>query len=165
MDAIITKAKELLSKVITWFNSSKKPQDPSQTTYNLRAQTEYQKKLSAFTAENGSPTDVQDAILYAQAYQTQIIKNPSAAKFPAMDEFSVSVNEGTYTVSGYLDATNSYGAQVRGEMKLNLTKLNGKWVCTDKHTDIRTLYMYIVIGSIILSIIGIIYYSAQLSQF
>lgn len=165
MDAIITKAKELLNKVIMWFNSSKKPQDPSQTTYNLRAQTEYQKKLSAFTKENGSPTDTQDAILYAQAYQMQIIKNPAAAKFPSMDEFSVSVNEGTYAVAGYLDATNSYGAQVRGEMKLNLVKMDGKWVCTDKHTNIMNIYIYFIIGSIVLSLIACFYYMAQLSKF
>lgn len=165
MDTIIEQLKQLANKVIKWFSSSKEPQDPSKTTYNQRALTEYQKKLATYTSQNGTPTDEIDAILYAQAYQMQITKNPTAAIFPSFEEFSVTVNEDTYTVSGYLDATNSYGAQVRGDMKLNLKKIDGKWVCTDKHTSIMTIYWYFIIGLIVVSLIAYFYYMAQLSKF
>ena len=165
METIIGRLKKLASNVIKWFSSSKEPQDLSKTMYNQRALTEYQKKLAAYTSQNGIPTDEQDAILYAQAYQMQITKNPAAAKFPPFEEFSVSVNQDTYTVSGYLDATNSYGAQVRGNMKLNLKKIDGKWVCTDKHTSIMTIYWCVIIVFMAIALIAYLYYMAQLSKF
>lgn len=145
--------------------ASKKQHDPSETTYNQRAQSEYQKKFEEFTSQYGAPTIEQEAILYAQAYQMQITKNPASAKFPTLEEFNVTVNEDTYTVTGYLDATNSYGAQVRGNMKLNLTKKDGKWVCTDKHTSLQKIYLYFLLGSILISLIAYFYYMAQLSKF
>jgi len=155
----------LINKILGKFSKSKQTADPSDTVYNKRAQTEYAKKSKAFFEEFGAPTIEQEAILYAQAYQTQIIKNPSSAKFPSIDEFNVTVNDGVYTVTGYLDATNSYGAQMRGDIKLNLVNKDGKWVCTDKHTSLQNIYFYIIIGSILLSLIGYFYYSCQLSKF
>lgn len=165
MDKIVDQIKQYIAKLIGWFSSKSEPQNPADTEYNKRAQTEYKKKLNAFTETNGCPTDEQDVILYAQAYQMQITKNPTSAKFPPFEEFSVALNEGVYTVTGYLDATNSYGAQVRGNMKLNITKKDGQWVCTDKHTSLQAIYTYLIIGSILVSVIAMIYYMIQLSQF
>ena len=168
MENFLNKVKEIWNKVVEIVKSnrtSKKTADPAETTFNKRAQGEYAKKLEEFTAQNGAPTAEQEAILYAQAYQMQITKNPAAAKFPVMEEFTVSVNEGVYTVAGYLDATNSYGAQVRGDMKLNLINRDGKWICTDKHTSLQKIYLYFLLGCFLLSMIAYFYYMSKLSKF
>ena len=155
MNPTILKLKQLLS-------FKKTPQMLSENKYNQRAQTEYQKILSNYVAEFGDPTEQHDAVLYAQAYQMQITKNPAAAKFPPVEEYAVLVEDDKYAVSGYYDATNSYGAQIRSDVKLNLIKLDGKWVCTNDPTLVLTIYLYIIIGIIIVnlvSLMGLAFYS------
>ena len=168
MQNFFEKIKEPITKAVEDAKANtvpRKQKDPAETVYNQRAQDEYRKKLEEFTAENGSATIEQEAILYAQAYQMQLTKNPAAVKFPSLENFRVVANGDAYTVSGYYDATNSYGAQVRGEMKLNLTQKEGKWVCTDKHVSLQKIYLYFLLGSILVSVIAYFYYMAQLSKF
>ena len=43
----------------------------------------------------------------------RVLKSPSTAKFPWLDGWSISREDNKYTVSGYVDAQNGFGAEVR----------------------------------------------------
>lgn len=101
--------------------------------YNERAQKVYRERLKEYIEQNGVPSREQEAILYAQAYHTQIMVNPDSARFPSIEEFSVS---SSYVVAGYVEGNNAYGAKVRGEMEHNLIKKDGIWICMDKYVDV-----------------------------
>lgn len=153
MEKIVEQIKQLFAKLVNWIAGISGPKNPADTEYNKQAQKEYGKMLNAYIDANRSPTEEQEVILFAQAYQMQIMKNPASAKFMAIEDYSVSHNEGVYTVSGYFDATNSYGAQVREGMKRNITKQDDQWICTDKHISIQTYIICLFVISILISII------------
>jgi uncharacterized membrane protein YfcA len=56
-----------------------------------------------------------EAYIMAQGFVKQLLKSPSSAKFPSLTdkEVFVSKNGFIYTVSGYVNATNSFGATVK----------------------------------------------------
>ena len=100
--------------------------------YSNQAQYEFSKRLAQFVEVNGSITEKDEAILYAQALELQLLKAPQTAVFPAMEQFNVQYNNGSYKVSGYVDSQNSYGASIRTPFTVNINKNSGSWSCTDK---------------------------------
>lgn len=148
---------EKFQKVVKWFVSSDETQDPSKSLYNQRALKSYQEKINKLKEQNKllELNVEQEAIIYAKAYYSQLLKNPSSAKFPSDDEFSVSIEDKIYLVTGYCDATNSYGAPVRENIKLKLIKEGDVWMCIDKHTSILNIYIYFCVAIFIISILTI----------
>ncbi len=61
------------------------------------------------------------------------LKAPSTAKFAAYGESGVSVDGDVYTVTGWVDAQNSFGAMVRQRYicKMRWEQARGKWVHID----------------------------------
>ena len=113
------------------------------SSFNQKARKEFQRILTN-NYKDVQLSEEQEAILFSQAYKLLGLKNPSAAKFPSFDEYEITKTENVYKISGYTDATNSYGAQVREAYKLEVLKQNDEWTCIT-NTSLKSLILAIVI--------------------
>lgn len=77
---------------------------------------------SCFGDDHTSKASIVDAV------QTQIQKglyNPDGAKFSSIDDTTMTKNDdGTYTVDGYVDDTNTFGAKIRNNYEAQVTVEN-----------------------------------------
>lgn len=48
----------------------------------------------------------------------EILKAPSTAKFPGLDEWGFDKKDGTVTIQGYVDSQNSFGAMIRSKFQV-----------------------------------------------
>ena len=76
--------------------------------------------IFAFNNTKGSETD---AIVAAQMAVQDELKVPSSAKFSPSGETVVNADGDTWTVEGWVEAENSFGATVRNEYKVVITFL------------------------------------------
>lgn len=65
--------------------------------------------------------DRADAITIAEKTVKSQLKSPSTAKFCSMSSYTVSCSGNTWTVSGYVDAQNSFGASIRNNFTVKFT--------------------------------------------
>ncbi|MBO5429765.1 MAG: hypothetical protein J6A10_07360 [Peptococcaceae bacterium] len=96
------------------------------------ARLQYNKKKTEY--ENLTERD--EAALFAQCVELQVLKAPATAKFPEFDEMIVNGSDGHYSVSGFVDSQNSYGASIRSQYTYAVEKNSaGEWKCTDQFVD------------------------------
>lgn len=80
-----------------------------------------------------------DVIYFAKEFVKNGLKAPSTAVFPSSDgEYSVStLAENTFTVVGYVDAENSFGAKLRSKfvVKLRYSPSEEKWHLIDRYVE------------------------------
>jgi hypothetical protein len=85
---------------------------------------------------NGSSEPTKsDAYYFAREFVKKHLKAPSTAKFPSIRDNDVSISKyaDTWTIKGYVDAENSFGAAIRNfyECKLEHDKNEKAWYLKD----------------------------------
>ena len=62
-----------------------------------------------------------NAAAVAEATVKAQLKSPKSAKFCSANEMTITYNESTWTISGWVDAQNSFGATVRSNFTVKIT--------------------------------------------
>jgi hypothetical protein len=95
---------------------------------------QYQRRVKEYEQNGILLSESDKAALFAQCIELQVLKTPSSAVFPPLNEMRVSGSDGRYTVSGYVDSQNSYGAMIRTNYTYNVhySSLIGEWTCQDQ---------------------------------
>ena len=92
-----------------------------------QAQAEYNKRLAAYSKEGAFADERTQAELFAQAVMTLTLMAPFTAVFSDLDETAVAENHGTYTVTGWVDSQNMFGAMMRTPFTVAVFKKDGVW--------------------------------------
>lgn len=85
--------------------------------------------ISCISSSSGSSSSMEDryghdkydAIVIAEKVVKAKLKSPSTAKFCSSSSCTVSCSDNTWTVSGYVDAQNSFGGTVRNNYEVKFT--------------------------------------------
>ena len=126
-------------------------------TMSNRAQTAYNQKKEEAEKENGSIDLIAEAKLFAQSVELQLLKAPASAKFCTLDEMAVTELNGIYTVSGYVDSQNSYGAMIRTPFTLKVFKDETGWKSADQFQNTQTsIQKQVATNMIVYWILGLI---------
>ena len=76
--------------------------------------TTYSSSSSSYSSSSYSTLEKKTcAKLHAEAFVEKYLKSPSTAKFPNYTQYTYDLSGSTWTVSGYVDAENSFGATTR----------------------------------------------------
>ncbi len=92
-----------------------------------QAQAEYNKRLAAYSKDGAFADERIQARLFAQAVMTLTLMTPSTAVFSELNETTVAENDGTYTVTGWVDVQNFFGAMIRTPFSMTVFKKDGMW--------------------------------------
>ena len=102
------------------------------------AQVQFSKKKAELEAAGQTLSERDEAALFAQCVELQVLKAPATAVFPPLNEMVVQGSDGKFSVSGFVDSQNSYGATIRSNYTYNIEKTEGTWKCTDTFVDTST---------------------------
>lgn len=120
-----------------------------------KASIVYFKKYKEHCANGGETDLITQAKIFAQSVELHLLKSPATAIFSPLDEMSVEENNGVYSITGYVDSANSYGAIIRTPFTITAAYQNGQWVNCDRFistsSQIRkkataSYVLYIIIG-------------------
>lgn len=153
----IEDAKEKRAAYYSWQSRYERLKDSEQ---NKQARKAFQKELSQISPET-QLTEEQEGIIFSQKFHLLFLKNPEAAKFPEFDDYEIQKNDETYTIKGYCDSTNSYGAQVREKHEYEVYKHENEWTCI---TDIGTKFLKWILLIVLLIALPAIIASCSISS-
>lgn len=83
--------------------------------YDFYKEGNYIAKLTDYTMTTDEKTQV---MTMSKEVTTGLLKAPSSAKFPSMTDWKFGKENGVVTVQSYVDAQNSFGANLRSEFQL-----------------------------------------------
>lgn len=121
---------------------------------SAQAQYAYHELLAAAQNSATKIDTVMEAKLFAQAVEMQALKSPATAKFCSPEEMVVTMDNGKYIISGYVDSQNSYGAIVRTPFRVTVFQDYGVWKSADTFisssvTVASHMLLYWIIGTIL----------------
>ncbi|MEM5769844.1 MAG: hypothetical protein AAGU32_16380 [Bacillota bacterium] len=93
----------------------------------MQAQAEYNRRLAAYSKDGALADELTQAKLFAQAVLTLTLMAPSTAVFSDLNETAIAGSNGTYTVTGWVDAQNIFGAMMRSPFSISVFKKDGVW--------------------------------------
>lgn len=100
---------------------------PVPAAMGMQAQAEYNRRLAAYSKEGAFADERTQAKLFAQAVMTLTLMAPFTAVFSDLYETTVAENYGTYTVTGWVDSQNMFGAMMRTPFSMVVFKKDGVW--------------------------------------
>lgn len=103
--------------------------------------------------------EIAEAKMFAKAVELQLLKTPASAVFCSMEEMNViQIGGNIYSVSGYVDSQNSYGAMLRNQFNLTVFKdENGIWKNADRFiSTAQSVNNSIISSTILWWVLGII---------
>lgn len=101
---------------------------------------------------------IKDAKLFAQTVELQLLKAPATARFCSLEEMRVTESKGIFTVSGYVDAQNSYGALIRTPFTLRVYREGNIWKSADSFQSMQAAVGTKIAANMLLYwIIGLIF--------
>ena len=106
----------LILTIFTVSSSKNTPQNEHNTTSNK-------------TTKDSYGHDRFDAIVVAEKIVKDNLKSPSTAKFCGNSDYTVTCSGNTWTVKGYVDAQNSFGATLRNNFTVKFT-----FISSDRYT-------------------------------
>lgn len=116
----------------------------------------HNKRIQELQQTGENLTDMIEAKLFAISFQESLLRAPASAQFPPIDEIFCTLENNIYTVTGYVDSQNAYGAMVRTPFSYKVTKINGLWQSfAAKPLTVKTVGFAFVGSAIILDIIAI----------
>ena len=92
--------------------------DEGQARYDLATS---KKASKASEVSDGYGHDKYDAIVVAKTIIKRKLKSPSTAEFCKSSEYTVNCSGNTWTIKGYVDAQNSFGAALRNDFTVKFT--------------------------------------------
>ena len=127
------------------------------TNTSAMAELQFKKRLTGY----GELDERSQAALFAQCVELQVLKAPATAVFPTFDEMVINGSDGHYSVSGFVDSQNSYGATVRSNFTYNVEKTETGWKCTDNFVSTEKsisadVNASMISGTVISWVLGII---------
>lgn len=102
-------------------------QSATAAVMSVQVQAEYNRRLASFCKGGIDADEYTQAKLFAQAAQTLSLLAPSTAVFADLNEMIIAMENGMYTVTGWVDAQNNYGVMIRTPFTLAVFKVNGTW--------------------------------------
>ncbi len=137
------------------------------SNHSAAAQLEFKKLLNEYLSSHESIDIHTEAKLFARAVELGTLKAPGSAIFCDFELMSITEVDGAYTVSGYVDSQNSYGALMRNNFTYHIRKTSQGWVCDDTFVDTETqvkkqvnsyLALWIILGILGTIVTGVITY-------
>lgn len=126
-------------------------------TMSNMAQNAFNQKKEEAQNANVNMDIITEAKLFAQSVELQLLKAPASAKFCSLEEMNVTEINGVYTVSGYVDSQNSYGAMIRTPFILNVFKDETGWKSADKFQSTQaSINKQVASNMVVYWIIGLI---------
>ena len=120
---------------------------------SLRAQSSFLKKIAEFNSKEHIADETTEAKLFSQSVELLLLKAPASAMFSPLEEMSVSLLEGVYTVNGWVDSQNSYGAMIRTPFKIQVVKVDGVWKTVSKFVRTSTTVGVSLAGRYIIGLV------------
>lgn len=99
---------------------------PITAAMSMQAQEEYNRRLAAYSKDGASVDEKTQAKLFAQAVIPFTLMAPSAAVFSDLDA-TFAENNGTYTVTGWVDVQNIFGVMMHESFSVIVFKKDGIW--------------------------------------
>ncbi len=99
------------------------------------AEKQFEKKKKEYFDNGKTLSEMEEAALYAQCLALNTLKAPATAKFPDLDEMHVVQSASGYTVAGFVDSQNSFGAYIRTQYSYNVQKVGDKWGTSEVFVD------------------------------
>ena len=106
-------------------------------------------RYSVRRKEFGELSERDEAALYSQCLEEQLLKAPASAVFPSLSEVIVNGGNWTYSVTSYVDSQNSYGAMIRTNYTFNIMKTEAGWTCLDQFVSTESVVERKVSNSIL----------------
>jgi hypothetical protein len=102
---------------------------PAASEFNVKEEIKEErpgKKISVTKANKNVDKERQASII-AMSIIKRKLKAPSTAKFSSTGYVGETFTDNTYSILSYVDAQNSYGAEIRTHYKIKLKYLGGEW--------------------------------------
>lgn len=103
-----------IDNIILYLDNEKNVYRINYAGYELYADGEVQATLQDYTV---SIDDINKYQILCEEKVKQVLKSPSTAKFPNYTEWGWKKEKNVFTIQGYVDAQNSFGAELRSQFQ------------------------------------------------